>query len=98
MLQHGSQHLTRSADLHLFFPIIANLTFAYCPINKPAQFAGLKFPGRTFLFLLRGTFFNQPARFSVFPVLFQSGNQEKHLPLNIGRDGSPALLVAVDGL
>ncbi len=97
-LQHGTQHLTRSADLHLFFPIIANLTFTNRPINKPAQFSGLKFPGRTFFLLHSGTFFDQPARLSAFPVYLQSGNQKKQLPLNMGGHVSPPLLVAVDRL
>jgi hypothetical protein len=46
-------------------------------------------------FCSAGGLFDQPARFSAFPVLLQSGNQKKQLPLHIGWHGSPDLLVAV---
>ena len=98
LLEHGLQNLTRSADLHFFFPAFLNLTFTNRSIDKPAQFSGLKFPGRAFFLLLGGTFFDLPARLSVFTVFRQSGYQKKHLSLYVGRHFTPPLLVAVDCL
>jgi hypothetical protein len=41
-------------------PGFLDMTFTDRPGDKPAQFSGLKFPGRALLFTFRGALFHRP--------------------------------------
>jgi hypothetical protein len=97
-LQNCRKNITRPACCHLFLPGFMNGAFTNRTVDKPAERTGLKFPGRALGLSLRGTFFNHPAWLQAFLVFLYSGNQEKHLSLHMGRNGSPALFITVDSL
>ncbi len=97
-LKQVRKYFTRQANLHLFFPVLAYRAFTNGSVDKPAEIAGLKFPGWTLFPLVARAFFYNPARLFEFIVLPHHGDQKKHLPLHIGRHRSPALFVAVDSL
>ena len=94
--QQGGKYFAASANLHLFPPAQLYLTFTDGAVYEPAKIAGLEFPGRALLPLLRGTFFDHPAGFAVFTALIHSRDQKIHLSFHIGWYGSPGLLVTVD--
>ena len=78
------------------FQVLVHCAFALGTIEKPAEMAGLKLPGRTGFFTL--AFFQIPAVFSFggfIPALVDQ--QEVDLPFNMQRNGSPSLLIALDG-
>jgi hypothetical protein len=54
------KYLACSTNSHLFLPIPSAITFTNSTVDKPTEFAGIKFPSRTLLFALRGTFFYRP--------------------------------------
>jgi len=66
---------------------------AQCATKEPAEMAALEFPGWTLLFDV-AELFVPAGNETVFsaPLINQ---QEVDLPLNVRRDGSPSLLVAV---
>ena len=97
-LKQIRKYFTRTANLHLLYPVLAYRALTNGSVYKPAEISSLKFPGRTLSPLVARTFFNNPARLFEFVVLPPPGDQEKHLPLHMGRHGSPALFVALDCL
>ena len=97
-LKQVRKYFARPANLHLFFPVLAYRALTNGSVDKPAEISGLKFPDRTLFPSVARTFFYYPARLFEFIVLPHHGDQEKHLPLHIGRHRSPALFVAVDSL
>ena len=97
-LKQVRKYFTSPANLHLLFPVLAYRALTNGSVDKPAEISGLKFPGRTLFPLVARTFFYNPARLFEFIVLPHPGDQEKHLPLHVGRHRSPALFVAVDSL
>jgi hypothetical protein len=97
-LKQVRKYFTSPANLHLLFPVLAYRALTNGSVDKPADISGLKFPGRTLFPLVARTFFYNPARLFEFIVLPHPGNQEKPLPLHVGRHRSPALFVAVDRL
>jgi hypothetical protein len=92
------QNIAGSANFHLFFPFFVGSAAADGSIDKPAKLACLKLPCGACFFLFGRAFFNGPARFLGLIGASSSGEQKKHLPFNMRRHGSPALLVAVYGL
>jgi hypothetical protein len=98
ILKQVGKYFTRPANLHFFLPISLCTSLTHSSVYKPAQISGLKFPGRTLFLLLWGTVLYYPARFAAFTISIHSGNKKVHLPLHIGWNGSPCLLVAVDSL
>jgi len=97
-LQQRRQNLTRSANLHLFAPIPLNRAFTNGAVNKPAEPSSLKLPGRTSFLFVRGTALYNPAGLSAFLAAPHPGDEEKNLPLHMGRHLSPSLFVAMDSL
>ncbi len=97
-LKQVRKYFTRTANLHLLFPVLAYRALTNGAVDKPAEISGLKFPGRTTFPLVARTFFNNPARLFGFIVLAHHGDQEKHLPFHMGRHRPPSLLVALDSL
>lgn len=67
-------------------------------VDKPAQIACFKFPRRAIFPHMLRTLSDAPARRGIVSRLAISRHQEKHLPLNMGRDVSPSLFIAVNGL
>jgi hypothetical protein len=65
-IKYRSKDITRPANCHLFFPVEARLAFTSGTRNKPAEFPGLKLPGRALMLAFFGTFFHHPAGFSGF--------------------------------
>ena len=63
------EHLTGSADFHLFVPIALNCTFTDGAINEPTEPSRLELPGWTLFLSLWRAFFNNPARLQVFLFL-----------------------------
>ena len=97
-LKQVRKYFTRTANLHLLFPVLAYRALTNGSVDKPAEISGLKFPGRTLFPLVARTFFYNPARLFEFIVFPHPGDQEKHLPLHIGRHRPPALFVAANSL
>jgi len=97
-LKQVRKYFTSPANLHLLFPVLAYSALTNGSVDKPAEISGLKFPGRTLFPSVARTFFYNPARLFEFIVFPHPGDQEKHLPLHVGRHRSPALFVAVDSL
>ena len=75
-----------------------NVAVANRTVDKPAKVTTLKFPGRAPFLLFGSTVFYSPAWFAAFPSAVNPGYQKIHLPLHSGRDCTPALFIAVDGL
>ena len=75
-----------------------NAAVANRTVDKPAKVAAFKFPGRALFLLFGRTFFYSPAWFAAFPFAVNPGYQKIYLPLHSGRDCTPALFIAVDGL
>jgi hypothetical protein len=96
--QRGFEHFTGAAKLHFFFPGIAYGSVADGSVDEPAQITGGKLPGRTPLPLGGGAGLSGPARSYAIVAAQFSGEQKIELALNMHRDGTPALLVAMDGL
>ena len=86
-----------TADLHFIFQVLVCRTFALGTVEKPAEVAGLKFPGWAVFFVF--AFFVVPAVFPFgrFPLALID-QQEIDLSLNMERYGSPPLLIALDSL
>ncbi len=97
-LKQVRKYFTSPANLHLLFPVLAYRALTNGSVDKPAEISGLKFPGRTLFPSVARTFFYNPARLFEFIVLPHPGDQEKHLPLHVGRHRSPALFVALNRL
>jgi hypothetical protein len=96
--QQVGKYFTRFANLHFLFPTPLYSPFADGSVYEPAKISGFKFPGWAAFLLVGGTFLYCPARFAVLTILICQRDQEIHLPFHRGGDGSPGLLVAVDGL
>ena len=97
-LKQVRKYFTRTANLHLLFPVLAYRALTNGSVDKPAEISGLKFPGRTLFPLVARTFFYNPARLFEFIVLPHPGDQEKHLPLRRRRNGPPPLFITVNRL
>ena len=98
VLQQHLEYIAFPAGFNLFIPVLFRFAVTDGAIDKPAEFACPKFPGRAVLFLLGRAFVHNPALLYVFFSLFFLGNQEKNLALYMGRHDPPALLIAVYGL
>jgi hypothetical protein len=72
------------------------LAFTDGTVYKPAELTGLKFPSRAMFAALGRAFFYGPAGFKGFVTSSASGEQKKNLPLHMGWDLAPPLLIAVD--
>jgi hypothetical protein len=67
-------------------------------VDEPAQVAGGKFPGRALFALRLGAGTRDPAGFdAIFTEQFAS-QQKIELAFDVDRDGTPTLLITVDGL
>jgi len=97
-LKQVRKYITRTANLHLLFPVLAHRAHTNGSVDKPAEISGPKFPGRTLFPLVARTFFYNPARLFEFIVLPHHRDQKKHLSLHIGRHRSPPLFVALNSL
>jgi hypothetical protein len=86
------------AAVHFGFPAPVDFAMANGAIDKPAQFAALKFPGRTRLASGRGAFGGNPAAFGSGLQMGGLGRQKEKLPLYMNRYITPSLLKALDGL
>ena len=73
-----------------------NLAFTNGAVYEPAESSGLKFPSRAKFAALGRAFFYNPAGFKGFIASSGSGEQKKNLPLHMGWDLAPVLLIAVD--
>ena len=71
---------------------------AHGAVDEPAEFPGIKLPGRTLLLFFLRTFFDLPAFVEIFTASCSSGKKEKKLPLDMTRDRAPALLITADCL
>ena len=87
-----------ATDAHLVLPAFFGLAFADGAVDEPAELAGLKFPGGALFPALGGAIFDGPARFDVTIAFSRAGEQKQNLPFGVGRDLSPALFIAVQGL
>jgi len=74
------------------------LAFTDGAVYEPAEFACLKFPSRAMFTALGRAFFYGPTGFKDFIASSGSGSgeQKKNLPLRMGWNITPALLIAVD--
>jgi len=97
-LKQVRKDFTRTANLHLLFPVLAYRAFTNGAVDKPAEISDLKFPGRTLFPLVARTFFYCPARLFEFIVFPNHGDQEKYLPLRRRWNRPPPLFVALDSL
>ena len=96
--QGGLEHFTGAAQLHLLPPGIVDRSIANGAVDEPAQVTGRKFPGRTPLALLLGTGSSLPAWLDAVIAAQFAGEQKIELALDVDGNGSPTLLIAVDGL
>ena len=65
-LKNACEYFTGAACFHFVVPVFVNAAVANRTVDKPAEIAAFKFPGRTLLFLIGRTVFQFPARFAVF--------------------------------
>ena len=68
-LKGAFEHVTGTADFHFVVPVFVNVAIANRTVDKPAEVAALKFPGRTPLFLIGRTVFQFPARFAAIRTI-----------------------------
>jgi hypothetical protein len=87
-----------TAAFHFRFPAAVDVAMTNGPIDKPAQFAVLKFPGRTGLAAGLGAAGGDPAALWFYLQLGGFGLQKEKLPFNMDRYIAPPLLKALDGL
>ena len=95
-LEQAGEDIAVPADFHLVLPVFVNSAFAFCSAEKPAELSRLKFPGRTDFFAV--AFFLVPAVFLFGREGFSLINQQEvDMSLNVERNGTPPLLIALDG-
>lgn len=83
-----------SADGEFTGPCPVGDTITDSAVDEPAEFPGIKLPGRTlFPFFIRA-FFDLPTFAEIFSATCSSGKKEKKLPLNMTRNRAPTLLIA----
>jgi hypothetical protein len=75
-----------------------NTPFTNGSVNKPAEVSGMKLPGRTLIPKLIGTPYYFPTGCLLIRIFIRAAYQKIHLTLNMRRDGTPPLLIAVNGL
>ena len=95
--KNAGEYLTGSADLHFIFPVLMSAAFTDGAIDKPAKISAFKLPGRAIFLLFGSTFFYSPACFFGVWVAGYPRHQEKHLSFHRRRNGTPTLLIAVNG-
>jgi hypothetical protein len=95
--EQGGENLALAADSHLFLPALGSGALAPGAAEKPAEMPGLEFPRRAFLLVLAP--FDGPAILALrLAAVSLVGGQKIELPLDMERDGTPSLLVTLDGL
>lgn len=97
-LHQRFEHFAGSTDLHLFLPIPLDGAFTNGPVNEPTVLPGLEFPSRALSFTLRRAASDCPTGLSCLFTPAPTGYKEKELAFHMGRNSSPALLVAVNSL
>ena len=91
------KNFTFLALFHFLFPGSQGIATAFCTINKPAEVAGIKLPGRACLLYFIRTLQNIPAFIRGVPIFIGClKDQKKQLPFNMVRNFPPALFIAVD--
>lgn len=97
-IQQWEENITGPADLHFFLPVFVNYSFTDSTVNKPTKLPCVEFPRGAPAFYFSWTLFQDPAGFQLPLALLLQGDQEQDLPLRIGGNRSPSLLVAVNCL
>ena len=95
-IQQGEKNITGPADLHFFPPVFVNYPFTDSAVNKPTKLPRVEFPRGAPAFYFSWAFFQRPAGFQSPLALLLQGDQEQDLPLRIGGNRSPSLLVTVN--
>jgi hypothetical protein len=96
LFQEFFQDLAGTAFLRLFFERATLGTVAEGSTDEPAQMPALKLPGRALL--LYPAVFYLPAWGDVLQLSFAITEKEEDLTFNMGRNRSPPLFIAVNGL
>jgi hypothetical protein len=96
LFQQGLENLAGTTLHHLFFVTVSRGTVTAGPAEKPAQVPTLKLPGRALL--LHPALFYIPAGADGLEFAPAITEKEKDLAFNVGRNRSPSLFVAMNGL
>ena len=96
LFQKVFQDFTGTAFLHLFRKRASLGAVTAGSADEPAQMSALKLPGRALL--LHPAVFSFPAWDSALNFTFAITEKEEDLTFNMGRNRSPPLFIAVNGL
>lgn len=98
IVKQFGEDFTAPTNGHFIFPCFLGLALTYRSVDEPAEFTGLKLPGRAAFLSAFGTIFHSPTRFGWLMTIFpEPGKKKEYLSLNMGRHGTPTLFIAVNG-